>query len=166
MAESGKLVDNAVPDESIVGQIDAKTYNQIARCARLLSVQLVESSFSVSPKFFNPDVEGKLKIDFGDVHAAFDEATRVATCVFQLESSVKKGKSKAFNVKSKFVVYYKISVECDDIHATAFARKVGLTACYPYFRAHVASIASMANADVPILPTISAMPVKEKMKDD
>lgn len=166
MAESGKLSDNAVPDDDIIGQIDAKTYNQIARCAQLLSVQLVEASFNVSPKFFIPNVEGKLQLDFGDVHAAFDTETRVATCVFQLETSVKKGKRKAFNVKAKFVVYYKISVDCDDIHATAFARKVGLTACYPYFRTHVASIASMANADVPILPTISAMPVKEKVKEN
>lgn len=166
MAKRKALTDNAIPDSDAVGIIDPKIYNEVARCARILAVQLIESSFTIVPDFFDPESEGKNGIDFSDVHASFDQESRITTSIFHFESHVKKGKKKVFFVKSKFVVFYGIPAECDQTHALAFSRKTGLVACYPYFRAHVASIASMANAEIPILPTISSMPVKEKIKKE
>lgn len=165
MANKKLLKDNAVPDEELIGEIDPRMYNDIARCARLLAVQLIDSTFTVLPSFFDSGGDGKHSVDFSDVHGAFDAESRVATCIFSLESSVKKGKRKTFSCKAKFVVFYNVSADCDETHAVAFARKTGLVACYPYFRAFVATTASMANAEVPILPTISAMPVRQKIKE-
>lgn len=165
MVSKKRLDDNAVPDEELIAEIDPKVYNDIARCARLLAVQLIDSSFTISPSFFDDMAENKHSVDFSDVHGGFDEGSRVATCIFSLESSIKKGKKKVFSCKAKFVVFYDVSAACDETHAVAFARKTGLVACYPYFRAYVATTASMANADVPILPTISAMPVRQKIKE-
>lgn len=165
MAKVKALKDNEIPDNEIIGDIDPKIYNQIAKCAQLLSVQMIESNFVILPQFFNRGRGTKPGIDFSDVHAAFDEESRVVTCIFALDSYVKSGNKRVFSCKGKFVVFYGIPSECDETHATAFARKVGLTACYPYFRSYVASTASMANAEIPILPTISAMPVRGKIKE-
>lgn len=166
MANGKSLKDNEIPDGEIVAVIDPKVYNEIARCAKLLAVQLVESTFTISPVFFDPDVEGRHGVDFTDAHASFDEESRVTTSIFHFETYVRKGKKKAFCMKAKFVVFYRVSDGCDATHALAFSRKTGLIACYPYFRAHVAATASMANAEVPILPTIASMPVREKIKKE
>lgn len=160
------MPDNEIADEERIGEIDPNIYNSIARCAELLAVQLIESNFSVAPSFFGSDEEGKLGVDFCDIEESFDKETRVATCIFQLESFKKLKRKKVFSVKSKFVVFYRIKSDCDEMHAIAFARKTGLMACYPYFRTHVAHTASFANADIPILPTISSMPVREKIKKE
>jgi hypothetical protein len=166
MANRKSLKDNEVPDDEVVAVIDPKVYNEIARCAKLLAVQLVESSFTISPVFFDPEVDGRHGVDFTDIHASFDEESRVTTSIFHFETYVKKGKKKAFCMKDKYVVFYRVSDGCDSTHALAFSRKTGLIACYPYFRAHVAATASMANAEIPILPTIASMPVREKIKKE
>ncbi|MBR2173737.1 hypothetical protein [Sphingopyxis sp.] len=160
------MPDNEIADEERIGEIDPKVYNSIARCAELLAVQLIESNFSVAPSFFGSDEEGKLGVDFCDINESFDAETQVATCIFQLESFKEIKRKKVFSVRSKFVVFYRIKSDCDELHATAFARKTGLMACYPYFRTHVAHTASLANAEIPILPTISSMPVREKIKKE
>ena len=165
MAERTLLKDNTVPDAGLTVEIDPKVYNDIARCAKLLSVQMIESSFSISPSFFDSECKKRPHIDFTEVHASYDADKKVITCIFQLDSYIKSGKRKLFNVRDKFAVFYGVAVDCDEAHAVAFAKKTGLIACYPYFRSHVASTASLANADVPILPTISAMPVQGKVKE-
>lgn len=145
-------------------QVDPNTYNAIAKCARLLGIQLIESNFSVSPLYFE-ETSGKApSIDISDLYESFDEETGIVTCIFQLELFEKRGRKKAISLKDKFVVYYRIDCECDELHATSFARRTGLMAVYPYFRAHLAQASSLANADVPILPTIASMPVNIKRK--
>ena len=145
-------------------QVDPDTYNSIAKCARLLGIQLIESNFTVSPLYFE-ETSGKAPtLDISDIHESFDEETGVATCIYEFETFEKRGRKKAFSLKDKFVVYYRIDCECDEMHATSFARRTGLMAIYPYFRAHLAQTSSLANADVPILPTIASMPVKSERK--
>ncbi len=165
MAKKIKPKDNCLPDRSEISEIDPEIYNSIARCAQLLAVQLIDSSFSIDPSYFDHEIEGKLKVDYSDVHSSFDQEERVATCIFHLETMKKKGNKKLFSLKDKFVVFYHIAAECDDFHANAFAKKVGFVACYPYFRAHFAQTASFANADMPILPTVASMPVKKVIKE-
>lgn len=156
--------DNEVPELDVDGVIDPAIYNQIARCAEILSVQLIESDFNISPSYFDRSNSEKLNVEFSDIHASFDEKSKIATCVFQFESYKKISRKKVFSIKDKFVAFYRISADCDELHALAFVKKTGLLACYPYFRAHAAQTASLANADMPILPTIASMPVKEKVK--
>lgn len=157
---SKRPTDNTLPDEEDERRIEPDIYNGIARCAELLGIQLIESNFSVAPAFFEFAEEGKLSLDVSDLHEAFDEENRVSSCIFQFESSKKKGKKKLFSIKDKYVVFYRINSDCDEFHALAFARRTGVMACYPYFRAHVAATASLANAHMPILPTLAKMPIK------
>lgn len=155
------MVDNALPDIEREREIDPETYNSIARCAQLLGIQLIESSFSVLPGYFD-DETGKLGIDVTELNGSFDNESRVASCIFEFENYKKKGRSKVFDLKDKFIAFYHIPADCDEFHAIAFATRVGVMACYPYFRAHVASTASLANAQMPILPTLAKMPVKQR----
>lgn len=160
--KAGVPDDNTLPDIPAARDLDPEAYNSIARCAELLGVQLIESNFSIVPAFFEAGDEGSLNLDVVELHGKFDEDSRVTTCIFQFENSKKKGRKKLFSLRDKFVVFYKIPVECDEFHAVAFARRVGVMACYPYFRAHVAQAASLANAEMPILPTLAKMPVRRK----
>lgn len=159
-------IDNELPDSEDLGEIDPRVYNQVARCAKIVSVQLIESNFHILPDFFQLDESIVLNINFCDVYSSFNDETRFTSTMFEFEAFKKGGRRKLFTIKSNFVVYYYIPSDCDSTHATAFSRKTGLLAAYPYFRSHVANICAMANANVPILPTISSMPVKEKIKKE
>ena len=167
MAKSNHVsIDNTVPATSGDRKIDPEIYNGVARCAQLLSIQLIESNFNISPSFFEEDVlDREMKIDVDNVHASFDEENRIATCVFHLETFHKKSRKKVFSLKDKFIVFYYIEDECDDFHALAFANRVGFMAVYPYFRSHVAQTASLAAADIPVLPTVSTMPVRKETQE-
>lgn len=145
-------------------QVDPNTYNAVAKCARLLGIQLIESNFSISPLYFEETSGNIPSIEITDIYESFEQETGMATCIFQLEAFEKRGRKKVFSLKDKFLVFYKITCECDELNATAFARRTGLMAVYPYFRAHLAQTSSLANADVPILPTIASMPVKPEGK--
>lgn len=145
-------------------KVDADIYNAVARSARLLGIQLIDSSFDVSPMFFEKKSDKLPKIDIKDLHESFDSDSRVASCMYELEVSERRDRRKAFSLRDRFVVFYKIDCECDEAHAVAFARRTGLMAVYPYFRAHLAQTASLANAEIPILPTIASMPVKKEKR--
>lgn len=162
-SKSKNPIDNMLPELAEDQQIEPEIYNAVARCAELLGVQLIESTFNVLPSFFElGEDEGSLCLDVVDLHGKFDPESRVSTSIFQFENSKKKGRQKLFVVKDKFVVFYRIPLDCDEFHAVSFARRVGVMACYPYFRAHVAQTASLANAKMPILPTLAKMPVRKK----
>jgi hypothetical protein len=165
MAKGSLVADNVLPDMKEIDKIDPAIYNDIARCAELLSVQLIESSFTISPSFFDAE-DGKHGVDFSHVHASFDTKSRITTCIFQFENYKKKDRRKVFSLKDKFAVFYRVPIECDEAHAVAFATKTGVMACYPYFRAHASNIASLANAEMPILPTIASMPMKKGAKNE
>jgi hypothetical protein len=155
-------IDNALPDMDRGREIDPDTYNDIARCAQLLGIQLIESSFTVLPGYFEENDKGKLGIEVTELNGTYDTENRVVSCIFEFENYKKKGRLKVFDIKDKFIAFYQIPIDCDEFHAVAFASRVGVMACYPYFRAHVASMASLANADMPIMPTLAKMPVKRR----
>lgn len=154
--------DNVLPDLVEGRQLDPEVYNSIAKCAKLLGIQLIESNFTISPRFFDDEDQGRLGMEVTEVHGKFDGESRVSTCIFEFDNSERKGRKRVFSIKSKFVVFYHIAAECDEYHAVSFARRVGVMACYPYFRSHVAHTASLANAELPILPTLAKMPVKQR----
>lgn len=161
-AKGRSLVDNSLPDLERGREIDPEAYNSIARCAKLMGIQLIESNFLVLPGYFEDDATGKLGIEVSELNAHFDSESRVVSCIFEFENFKKQGRQKVFDLKDKFITFYHIPAECDAFHAIAFASRVGVMACYPYFRSHVASMASLANADMPILPTLAKMPVKQR----
>lgn len=161
MAKRIVATDNVIPDAGDINGIDPSMYNDVARCAELLSVQLIESNFTISPKFFEEDNQYRNGIDFSHLHASFDEKSRVASCIFQFEEFRKKDRRKIFSLRDRFAIFYRISFDCDENHAVAFATKTGVMVCYPYFRAHAAETASLANAEMPILPTIASLPLKK-----
>lgn len=166
MPKKGKELSTDMTIEQDLPIIDPDQYNSIVRCAKLLSVQLVESHFSISPSYFKSQDEGHLGLEFNDLDGSFNERNSVATAMFLFESCKKLGRKKVISIKDTFAVFYQIDTACDEDHAVAFARKVGLMAAYPYFRAHAAHLSSLANADMPILPSISSMPIKGKVKKE
>lgn len=163
MADELAVIDNDIGHVIDVTAIDADVYNSIVRSAQLLSIQLIESEFVIVPTFFS-DESGKLDLNFCDLHSSFDEESKITTSIFQFECFKKKGRKRVFSLKDKFAVFYRFAEDCDEIHATAFSRKTGVMACYPYFRSHMSQTASLANADMPILPTISTPPVSKERK--
>lgn len=156
--------DNTLPDANDPSKIDPDVFNGIAKCAELMGIQLIESHFSIAPSYFDvADDDAKLKLDVVDQHGSFDEESRIVTCIFQFESVKKKGNKKLLTIKDRFVAFYHIPLECDEcdeFHAVSFARRTGVMACYPYFRSHAAQTSALANADMPILPTLSKMPIR------
>lgn len=166
MAKKEIAPDNELPGLISVEEIDPSIYSSIAKCAQLMAIQLIHSDFDISPQFFDDNDEGKLGVDFTELHGVFDVESRVTTTIFQFHTFKKIGRKKVFSIKDQFAVFYKIPIDCDAFHAVAFARRTGLMASYPFFRAHVAQTAALANAEMPIIPTIASMPLKNRVKKE
>lgn len=163
MANSKKdrlpLKGNNLPVIDEHEEIDPKLYNEIAKFAKLLSIQLVSSRFHILPSFFGKEDGLNLKIDFEEVHCSYDAESTVATAIFCFEVKALRSRKKVLSLKDEFLVAYQLIEKCDEFHGMAYASRVGIMACYPYFRAHAANTASLANAELPVLPALSRPPI-------
>lgn len=73
---------------------------------------------------------------------------------FAWDVVVKKGNTKLLSAQATYMVAYGDVPDVDEEPAFAFVERVGRFATYPYFRSHVAHMASQAGADVPVLPVL------------
>lgn len=157
------LENNHLPSIENQDKIIPELYNEVAKFSTLISIQLIASRFNVLPSFFGSQDNLNLKLDFEELHCSFDDDSSVATAIFCFEVKALRSRKKVLSLKDEFMVAYQLVDKCDEFHGTAYASRVGIMACYPYFRSHAASTASLANAELPILPALSRPPiVKQK----
>lgn len=143
-------------------KIDPEAYNYVATRSSLLSIQLISSSFDVTPDFFSKN--NKLKIDLCHdiVRIDFYQSDMLVAGIFRYEVIAKIGRKHALSSRADFLVLYQLPEEASENETKAFCCRVGLFAAYPYFRALFSHWASAGNVDLPILPVLSADPLKRK----
>lgn len=142
-----------------IGSIDAEKYNIVAKNSSLLNIQLISSDFDVLPKFFSHS--GEMNIELCHEVLSLEITRKLAAGIFRYAVVAKVGRKHVLTIKAVFMVVYNVPDKSPEEEAKAFCARVGLFAAYPYFRSLVANYTSSANLDLPILPVLSADPIKD-----
>lgn len=135
---------------------EAKLYNQVVACAELSNIQLIHINFDVQPRYFleEPDDEDEANLGYeisvDETH--YEPSEGMAACMMSFDVSAGDSQGAALQCKAKYAVSYRMGEVCDEQAVETFLRRVGVFACYPYFRGLFAQIDWAANTHLPPLP--------------
>ena len=135
---------------------EAKLYNQVVACAELSNIQLIHINFDVQPRYFfeEPDEEDQANLGYeisvDETH--YEPGEGMAACMMSFDVSAGDSQGAALQCKAKYAVSYRLGEVCNEQAVETFLRRVGVFACYPYFRGLFAQIDWAANTHLPPLP--------------
>lgn len=143
-------------DKAVAKSLPEKVaYDDVVGTADLLDVKLTSSTFEVQPALFSLAESAKRYVYGCEPEAIhFHAESRRVFGVFALEAGVKSGRKWLFRVRSKYLIIYRVAGDADKLAVETFAERVGAFTCYPYFRAHYASLAGSAGAELAPLPVM------------
>lgn len=160
MTEQKSISVSKKKDRPFDPNIDAENYNLIARKAVLDTLQLIDSDFAIKPSFFSERDGLNLSQSNEVINVNYNSAMKYCIGFFRFKLTAKHSRKVVLACRCDFMVVYDLPEESKENEALAFCSKVGLFAAYPYFRAFVAHVSSLANAELPPLPIISTGPLK------
>jgi hypothetical protein len=133
---------------------DAKRerYNRVVESAELSGIQLVEVSFNVEPRYYGVQDEVKLGYDVKPEDSYYDPSESFAACIVKFHVDGKDSEGTALKCDAKYTVAYRVAESCEEEAVKLFLRRVGVFACYPYFRGLFANLDWAANTRLPPLP--------------
>ena len=138
-------------------------YNRVVAAAELDAIRIVTSEFSAAPSAHQTLAD----LDEGTAIAhvihrvhdfTLDSEREIGSCGVssQLRVSLDTAKENdLIRVKCEFIVVYSGFEEQHVVSVRRYVERVGLYAAYPYFRAHVGHLASLADTiRIPVLPVL------------
>jgi hypothetical protein len=143
-------------------QTKSQAYSKVVKRASLENILLTASSFRVSHEYSQAVQDGVkryLANSVQDTH--FDAESNLLVGKVQCRVWMnRKGKEadhgpsekSIFSVVASYVVIFEVPGEHKQDVLNVFMDRMGPFSVWPYFRGHVARVASEANLDVPILP--------------
>lgn len=135
--------------------LDAEEYNKVVDAARLLTIQVSKVRVDVAPAYFDPKSSHILLVKRTELGAVFDSEQRGVLARFLFEVAARQARKKVLSASAEYIVAYKLEEDVQPAAAIAFCNRVGIFACYPYFRALLAHLSWAANAQLPPLPVIA-----------
>ncbi|MEP2117405.1 MAG: hypothetical protein ABJP87_00355 [Bauldia litoralis] len=160
------------PESETVGSTPPKTkeerlenYSNVVERAELSLVQLVDLTFDVDPNHFKNDPENKpvLTVNVEAENVFFNGESGDGGIFLLCEAGSYLDDKALVHCKARYLVSYDNLEGCEHEAATAFLRRVGRFACYPYFRSLFSTLDWSANTDMPVLPVLKE-PVKPKSR--
>jgi hypothetical protein len=135
-------------------------YNALVAAAQLQDIRLVKSAFELAPEGIEVRPEWKFThaCEIDQMH--FDAAKSLLIASVSAEANAEIGEQGSvshhtmLSITCQYVVFYSVTGSPSDAAIDSFARRVARFAAYPYFRAHVAELASQAGLQLPPLPVI------------
>lgn len=130
-------------------------YNDMVAQAELIDIKLIKSDFNVEPGFFAlEDEENALRYSC-ELDVSLDgENTSTLMGFYACEAGVKHSRKWLLKVKATYLVVYYVNGSATEAAKSAFLERVGRFACFPYFRGHVAHLATSAGAELAPLPVL------------
>ena len=142
---------------------EIQRYNQVVAAAELSAILMTNSRSESKPNTQQRSDPSEPESVTGIVHIShsvgdhsFDSDQGMASCIvsFQLSVSAGEGKEELFKASTDFSVIYRGLEGQDDEAIGRFIRRVARFAAYPYFRAFVSHIVSLADIRMPPLPVL------------
>lgn len=157
-----ELSRSAIKQVKLFGQkIDPEAYNPIATNSTLVSVQTIASHFEVNPDFFSKNDKLKIELGHNVLSVSHYEKDNLAVGIFRYEVIAKAVRKHVMCVRADFMVLYEVPEGSAEYESRAFCARVGLFAAYPYFRSLFAHLTSLGQLELPVLPVLSADPLKK-----
>lgn len=142
--------------------IPAEEYNAVVETAHLLDVKMIASEFSVRAPFFSEEKEGVRFVygcEAGTQHYNAEDGRLLG--MFHVEAGAKKSRKFLLKAKATYVIAFAVEGKPTQEGALAYLSRVGSFGCWPYFRAHFATLCASAGAEAPPLPIMTGnLPTK------
>jgi len=128
---------------------EASSYNRVVAVAALRSIRLVTANFFLEvmeakeERFNNPSWSCPMQ--------DFDREKGTLFSLHKWTVAVDAGKPMKAEISATFLIVYDGLTDEDEAAVSRLIDRVGKFSSYPYFRAHVATSASMAGINVPPL---------------
>ncbi|MGV2018172.1 hypothetical protein [Agrobacterium sp. 22-223-1] len=149
MAKASKdALDNKVKEQDE----RRDNYNRVVAAAELGAIQLVKLDFDVSPDYYIEQADAELGYVVKAESSEYDEESRLAACIISFQVNALRGDEPLLQCNATYTVMYEIADDCDIDAVKTFVERVGVFACYPYFRGVFASLDWAANTRLPPLP--------------
>jgi preprotein translocase subunit SecB len=152
-------LDDAVENDPIA------EYGKVVDSAELETISLVNLNFSVQPRYFEKQSDAELGYEINVAERHYNRERNSAMAVVECSVSASFDDDVVWHCEASYVVAYSIAQDCDTEAVTAFINRVGVFACYPYFRSMVANVDWAAGTRLPPLPVhreVRVAPVKKK----
>ena len=139
-------------------------YDHVVEMAELRSVRLVSVSFAVKPDLTSRPDERDLEYHAENTKNVVDEATGIGLAYVTFTVSAGRGRKRLLQCTADYVASYNDLAGCEEKAAQAYLGRVGLFACYPYFRSVFANLDWASLSRLPPLPVIKDFARKPKTK--
>lgn len=133
-----------------------EAYNAVVETAHLLDVKLISSEFTVKAPFFvedKDDLKFVFGCDSGTKHYHSDGRRLIG--MFHVEAGAKKSRRFLLKAKATYLIAFLVDGDPEEEAALAYVERVGAFGCWPYFRAHFATLCAGAGAEAPPLPIMT-----------
>lgn len=127
-------------------------YGRVVDNAELSTVSLVSLNFAVHPSYFEKQEEIQLGYEINVSEHNYNTEQGSVLAVVECSVSANVDDEPLFKCDASYVVGYALSQECDIEAVSAFVKRVGVFACYPYFRSIVANVDWAAGTHLPPMP--------------
>jgi hypothetical protein len=149
-SRSKSVIDEGASPPRVVPPAE---FNAVVAKAELSNIVLVASNMVLQRK----EVGGDRKLAFNSgALQTFVFSGDIGAGTIAFEASVSVGEVKEFDLSATYVVSYEGLEGQSESAVRLFMKRVGVMACYPYFRAHVAQMSWAAQVHLPPLPVIRA----------
>lgn len=140
-------------------KMDPQTYNSLVARAHLRTIRMTASKFDMKPEALDLDPDAwQNNVGAGILERFLEAESGSLYGVFGFEVICRHARKKVLSVSATYLISYRIQGECDEAACELFVERVGKLACYPYFRALVASLTSQAGLVMRPLPVLSFAP--------
>lgn len=129
-----------------------ENYNRTVAVIDLSAIQLVKLDFDVSPEYYSHREEAELGYVVTLESSVYDSEEGFAACIVNFDVEAIFDDEALLSCKAKYTVMYTVAEECDEESVKAVLKRIGIFACYPYFRGVFANLDWSANTRLPPLP--------------
>lgn len=140
-----------------------ENYNRVVAAADLGGIQLAKLEFDVSPKYYSQREKAELGYVVTLDSSVYDPDEGFAACIVNLDVDAIIDDESLLRCNAQYTVMYSVAEPCEEEAVKAFLERVGIFACYPYFRGLFANLDWSANTRLPPLP-IHKENIKRKTK--
>lgn len=162
MAKSEKSVPVKTNDDHV------DNYNKVVDCADISSVQLIHIEFNVLPRYYSNQKDQAIGYEVNTEDSYYNAGDGFAACLVSFKVEAKDDEGSNLECSARYTVSYRIAQPCDEKAVKTYLKRVGVFACYPYFRGLFANLDWSANTRLPPLPVhkenIKTRPKKKTSK--
>ncbi|MCV2875660.1 hypothetical protein OE810_05250 [Rhodobacteraceae bacterium XHP0102] len=136
--------------------IDSGEWQKLTESARLRSLRMIKSAFSVKPEVYKEEENlDKMTFQGNPVGFEFHESSNSMIGFYRWSAEIKMGKKKVLKFEADYILQYSGVQDFEEAYVEFYFRKVGRFTSYPYFRSDFSHNCCSAGLFLPPLPSLN-----------